>query len=171
MDIRNTSSILRSKRSPGEGNGNPLQYSCLENLMDRGAWWATESMGSQRVKSLHSCPTLCDPMDYNPPGSSLHGILQARILEWVAMPFFRGSSQPRDGTHTSYVFCSVHQGPMGSPSLHLELQIHWSYKTVSLISQVSNHHYTASNARNHHLVQCAVLSCSIVSNSLWPHGL
>ena len=115
MDIRNTSSILRSKRSPGEGNGNPLQYSCLENLMDRGAWWATESMGSQRVKSLHSCPTLCDPMDYNPPGSSLHGILQARILEWVAMPFFRGSSQPRDGTHTSYVFCSVHQAPHGKP--------------------------------------------------------
>ena len=57
-----------------------------------GAWWATESMGSQRVKSLHSCPTLCDLMDYNPPGFSLHGILQARILEWVAMPFFRGSS-------------------------------------------------------------------------------
>ena len=39
-----------------------------------------------------SCPTLCDPMDYSLPGSSVHGILQARILEWVAMPSSRGSS-------------------------------------------------------------------------------
>ena len=40
-------------RSPGEGNSNPLQYSCLENPMDRGAWWATQSMGSQRVRHDH----------------------------------------------------------------------------------------------------------------------
>ena len=40
------------------------------------------------------CPTLCDPMDYSWPGSSVHGILQARILEWVAIPFSRGSSDP-----------------------------------------------------------------------------
>ena len=44
------------------------------------------------------CLTLCDPMDCSPPGSSVHGILQARILEWVAMPSSRGSSQPRDRT-------------------------------------------------------------------------
>ena len=37
--------------------------------------------------SLQSCPTLCDPMDHNPPSSSVHGILQANILEWTAMPF------------------------------------------------------------------------------------
>ena len=43
-----------------------------------------------------SCLTLCDTMDYSPPGSSIHGILQARILEWVAMLSSRGSSQPRD---------------------------------------------------------------------------
>ena len=42
--------------------------------------------------------TLCDPMDCSPPGFSVHGILQARILEWAAMPSSRGSSQPRDGT-------------------------------------------------------------------------
>ena len=40
----------------------------------------------------HSCPTLCDPMDCSPPGPSVHRILQARILEWVAIPFSRGSS-------------------------------------------------------------------------------
>ena len=42
------------------------------------------------------CLTLCDPMDCSPPGSIFHGIFQARILDWVAMPFSRGSSQPRD---------------------------------------------------------------------------
>ena len=43
-----------------------------------------------------SCPTLCDPMDCSPPGSSIHGVLQAIILEWVAISFSRGSSQPKD---------------------------------------------------------------------------
>ena len=43
-----------------------------------------------------SCLTLCNPMDCSPPDSSVHGILQAIILEWVAMPFSRGSSQPRN---------------------------------------------------------------------------
>ena len=46
------------------------------------------------TKLLQLCPTLCDPMDYSPPGSSVHGILQARLLEWVAMPSSRRSSQP-----------------------------------------------------------------------------
>src|SRR5574340_167266 len=46
------------------------------------------------AKSLQSCLTLCDPVDSSPPGSSVHGILQARILEWVAISFSRGSSQP-----------------------------------------------------------------------------
>ena len=46
------------------------------------------------AKSLQLCPTLCDMTDRSPPGSSVHGILQAKILEWVAMPSSRGSSQP-----------------------------------------------------------------------------
>ena len=57
------------------------------------------------AKLLQSCLTLCDSIDYSPAGSSVHGILQARILEWVAMPAFRGSSQPRDQTLVSYIFC------------------------------------------------------------------
>ena len=46
----------------------------------------------------HSCaqPCLCDPMDHSPPGSSVHGIFQARILEWFAISYSRGSSRPRD---------------------------------------------------------------------------
>ena len=56
-----------------------------------------------KVKSLKSRQTLCDPMDCSPPGSSIHGILQARTLEWVAISFSRGSSWPRDRTRVSRV--------------------------------------------------------------------
>ena len=48
-------------------------------------------------------PTLCDPMDCSPPGFPVHGILQARTLQWVALPFSRGSSWLRDGTHVSCI--------------------------------------------------------------------
>ena len=56
-----------------------------------------------------SCPTLFDPVDCGLPGSSVHGILQAQILEWVAIPFSRGSSRPRDGTHVSCISYSGRQ--------------------------------------------------------------
>ena len=46
------------------------------------------------AKSLRSCPTLCDPMDHSPPGSSVQGILSARILEWVAVPSSRDLPSP-----------------------------------------------------------------------------
>ena len=49
------------------------------------------------------CPNLCDPMDCSPPGSSVHGIFQARVLEWVAISFSRGSSWPRDRTQVSCI--------------------------------------------------------------------
>ena len=50
-----------------------------------------------------SCPTLCDPVDCSLPGSSLHGIFQARVLEWIAISFSKGSSQPRDQTWVSHI--------------------------------------------------------------------
>ena len=52
-----------------------------------------------------SCPTLWDPLDCSPPGSSAHGISQARIREWVAISSSRGSSRPRDRTHISWISC------------------------------------------------------------------
>ena len=117
--------------SPAGGHGHPLQYSWLENPMDRGAWRATvhgiavghdwSDLACMHYKYNHrlkpvleafhhpgggglvtkSCPTLCGPVDCSPPGSSVHGILQARILEWAAISFFRGSSPPRDRTQVS----------------------------------------------------------------------
>ena len=89
-DIRDTGSIPGSGRFPGGGHDNPLKYSCLENPMDRGVWWAIVHMirkTAAAAKSLQSCPTLCDPTDGSPLGSSVSGILQARILEWVAIFF------------------------------------------------------------------------------------
>ena len=101
-------------RSSGEGNGCPLQYSYLETPMDRGSWWLQFS-GSQRARhdraskhawcipylegsppcmSAQSCRTLCDPMGCSPPGSSVHGILKARILEWVALSSSGGLLHP-----------------------------------------------------------------------------
>ena len=61
--------------------------------------------GSARMRGCsvaQACQILCDPMDWSPLGSSVHGILQARILEWVVMPSSRGSSRPRDRTCVSY---------------------------------------------------------------------
>ena len=92
----------------GEGNGNPLQCSCLENPRDGGAWWAavygvaqsrtqlkrllsdtkdkdglveSPAAAAAASKSLQSCPTLCDPIEGSPPGSPVPGFLQARTLE------------------------------------------------------------------------------------------
>ena len=58
----------------------------------------TACMYESEVKVIQSCPTLCNPMDY-----IVRGILQARIPEWVAFFFSRGSSQPRDGTQVSHI--------------------------------------------------------------------
>ena len=71
-------------------------FSCIS--CTAGRVFTTEPPGKVKVKVTHSCPTLCDPMN-----STVHGILQARILEWVAFPFSRGSSQPRDRTQVSRI--------------------------------------------------------------------
>ena len=56
-----------------------------------------------KVLVAQSCPTLCNPMDCSPPGYTVHGIFQARILEWVPISFSRGSSQPRHRTWVSHI--------------------------------------------------------------------
>ena len=65
--------------------------------------WNWANKGVVKVLVAQPCPTLFDPIDCSPPGSSVHGILQARILEWVAIPFSRGSSWPRDRTWVSRI--------------------------------------------------------------------
>ena len=77
-----------------------------------------------RVQSLQSCPILCDPMVHSPPGSPVHGILQARILEWVTSPSSRGSSPPRYQTSISFMQVdSLQLSHWGSPlnfTLHVK---------------------------------------------------
>ena len=62
------------------------------------------------LQCVHSqlCVTLCDPIDCSPPDSSVHGILQARILQWVAISSSRGSSQPKDGSCASCIGRWIH---------------------------------------------------------------
>ena len=65
---------------------------------------STKQTGKKvKVLVAQSCPTLCDSMDCSSSGSSIHGILQARILQWVAMSFSRGSSWPGDWTWVSHI--------------------------------------------------------------------
>ena len=73
-------------RQAGAGRLAALNHTCLVCMLNR-----------------FSCVRLCDPIDCSPPASSVHGILQARILEWVAIPFSRGSSWSRDQTWVSCI--------------------------------------------------------------------
>ena len=98
-----------------------------------------------KVSVTQSCLlTLCDPMNYSPPDSSVHGILQARTLEWVVIPFSRGSSWPRDQTK---VPCIVDR-----------------FFTVWATREDFTWHII-----NYKLC-FALYECSIMSDSLWPHG-
>ena len=78
------------------------------------------------------CPTLCKPMDYSQPGSSVHGILQAKMLEWVAIPFLRGSSQPRDQT-----LVSLTAGRFFTIWITREVHILW-YLSLSSVQSLSH---------------------------------
>ena len=74
-----------------------------------------------KEKVIQSCLTLCDPLDHSLPGSSVQGILQARILEWLVIPFSRGLSQPRDQIQVllhcrQFLYRLSHQGsPFSTP--------------------------------------------------------
>ena len=69
--------------------------------MNSGQMFSRIDKGEGEV--AQSCPTLCDPVDYNLLDFFVHGILQARILEWIAISFSRGSSRPRDQTWVSRI--------------------------------------------------------------------
>ena len=81
-----------------------------------------------KVKVAQLCPTLCNPMDY-----TVHGILQARILEWVAFPFFSRSSQPRNQTQVSHIaraqlLCLLHWQVASLPLVPTGKPRNWEYK-------------------------------------------
>ena len=98
-ELRDVGLILGSRRSYGGGSGNPLQYSCLENPMNREDLGRLQSIGSEldttkaTLPACRPCISLCcvsrsvvsDPTDCGPPGFSVRGIFQARILRWVVV--------------------------------------------------------------------------------------
>ena len=77
-----------------------LSMTCLPSILEGGS---SLLLYAVKVLVAQSCLTLCNPMDCSPPGFSVHGILQARILEWVAIPFSRESSRLRDRTQVSCI--------------------------------------------------------------------
>ena len=103
----------------------------------------TEMRISQQVSQLKKkkatrfCLTLCDPMDGSLPGCSVHGILQARMLEWVAIPFSRASSQPRDWTQVSHIADSYHLNHQGNCPhiLHRFIRVILSHRQALPTSQ------------------------------------
>ena len=82
---------------------NPLPPWCLEENISMQSHTHTLTCVHVPAQSLQLCPALCNPIGYSVPGSSVHAILQARILEWVARPFSMGSSQLRDWTCVSCI--------------------------------------------------------------------
>ena len=125
------------------------------------------------AKPLQSYLTLCNPMDCNPPDSSVHGIFQARILEWVAIPFSRGSSRPRDQTCVSmspalvgsfFTTGTTWEGPLlqqsvtkslflMSPLCHLIVSTQLYFQNLHLLP--SNNHLCLAKSRTH----VSVLTC------------
>ena len=90
------------------------------------------------AQSLQSCPTFCDPMDCRPPGFTVYGILQARILKWVAISSCRGSSWPRDWTHielTSSALASrfFTTESSGNPSYKILNLDNWGSRYVCIV--------------------------------------
>ena len=80
----------------------PFMIKTLQKMGIEGTYLSIlKTIYDSESEVTQSCPTLCDPMDCSLPGSSVHRIFQARVLEWVAISFSRGSSQPRDRTQVS----------------------------------------------------------------------
>ena len=88
-----------SKRAGYLSSGSSPAFSCLQLIIN--VSFGVSYMLSPKLLQSHL--TLCNPVDCSPPGFSVHGILQARVLEWVAMPSSRGSSQPKDWTQVSHI--------------------------------------------------------------------
>ena len=102
-----------------------------------------------KVLVIQSCPTLFNSMDWSPPSSSVHGILQARILEWVVMPFSRGSSQPRDRISWSAALTGgfFTTEPPGKPLCSVDIQLKNPWKKEKKASSFVVQYYSL-NCRN-----------------------
>ena len=92
--------VTRPRAQEGRLPGRARSVSCR---LTSGGLVSLPEFSEREREVAQSCPTLCDPMDCSLSGSSVHGIFQARVLEWVAIAFPKGSSQPRDRTRVSRI--------------------------------------------------------------------
>ena len=102
----NAESVWDTSVAKGNKHGHWSSFIPVEErrqVLNEGKSWTQwrESRGLDGGGKLNMLFATLWPLDHSPPGSSVHGILQARVLEWVAIPFSRGSSRPRDQTHVS----------------------------------------------------------------------
>ena len=87
-----------------KGSSQPRDQTCVSlSLALAGGFFTTSGTWERKSEVTQTCPTLCDSVDCSPPGFSIHGVFQARMLEWVAISFSRGSSLPRDRTQVSCI--------------------------------------------------------------------
>ena len=113
------------------------------------------------TQSLQLCPILCDPLNRSPPGSSVHGNPQARILEWVAMPSSRGSSQPRDWTCVSYISC------LGSWVLYHEHHFVQVPESICSCTSPTGRSVLVSSNKNHTTLLPRSICCSSLPINFW----
>ena len=90
------SRALPQRIAPDQGSNSCLLHQQAGFFFYHSTTWEAYYTMCVKCEVTQSCLTLCDPIDCSLPGSSLHGVLQARVLEWVAISFSRGSSRPRD---------------------------------------------------------------------------
>ena len=109
------------------------------------------------VLVAQSCLTLCDPMDSSPPGSSVHGLLQARTLEWVAIPFSRGSSPPRDRTRVSCIAGRFF-------TVWVTREAHQRY-----LSTINGCNFIVERLSRYHLTQ--IIKIDNASNNIYRHNV
>ena len=109
---------------------------------------------------VQSCSTLCDPMDYSPPGLSVHGIFQKRILEWVAISFFRGSSHTRDWTCVFCIFC------IGRSILY-----HWATMEAKYQGSYVNYGFIATDDTHSPNQLCVICGSHLPNKDMTPSKL
>ena len=131
-------------------------------------------MRLQACQSLQLCQTLCDAKHCSPPSSSVCGILQARIVEWVTMPSSRGSSWPRDGTHVScnaggfFTLWATWEAGWGYRGPNYTLKAEFSPKPVCVNRALLEHYSACSSTYGLQRLSLSGQSQVAVTEAIWP---
>ena len=113
--------FLEQKRMQSKYSVN-CEMSTFQSLLNFIYKWSVAAAAAKSLPTQHSCPTLCDPMDGSPPGSSVPGILQARILEWVAISFSSNARMHAKSLQSYPTLCDPMDSSPPSSSVHRILQ-------------------------------------------------